>query len=399
MGYFPSPMRTFLIGVVAVISTILVAEPAAECSRKRGAQARKGSQPKNPYARELLRAKPRRQKNRLAALDFVGDLTKSHKKKLVDAGKTVASGASPAEVLVQYYSFSRRLIAPRPRQLLVSKSVVIPDREKKRLANFLQVVESGGPLLEYQSRTLLFSETSRDFLLRDWRIHHFHLGMSQMKNDTRFALRTKHLALAFVTPEKFYLLGVLKHEKHVGPWQDASLVETLHTEWPKALAAYRMKKKQAAAKSLEWRQLRKQGTNAFLTMRDRTDYYPPGGGFTVEGESIEAYELAREALRAARKQQGIVELMQHQPAYLGVRAMTLVDGQQSVLKLIGQTEGTSDTVELPGADFSVDGLRTPTLIRRMKKNASRVNSHRFSVSYSPIEGTSIPDPEVKPAGK
>ena len=181
--------------------------------------------------------------------------------------------------------------SPRPRPML-------DDTELCGLRLLQQDVEAGRTLRPRLSRG--WQKGQEDGLLSDWNLHHFHLGVTVQSDG--FVERTRHIAIAMVTPGRFLLVDVRPHGSGVPlAWPDLSLLETIDAHWPEELEPYHMNfvLKHAFEQSKDITQLRQHGIMNLITVNGHA-LLPPGGGVAADGASfrpVERYTTTCHAIR------------------------------------------------------------------------------------------------------
>lgn len=127
---------------------------------------------------------------------------------------------------------------------------------------------------------------TRDALLDDWGIHHFHLGAVRHKERKGFVARTDEVAFAMVRPDAVYFLVATSHNRETAPlvWTQTQLVDMLHRHWPDLMETPTLRAGGSALTAEKHAELRRCRVNAGVTVSDGTVYYPPGGGVMSNGD-------------------------------------------------------------------------------------------------------------------
>ena len=183
-----------------------------------------------------------------------------------------------------YFLFKKRMIEPKPRQVLFAKNFFCPSNLITGLDNLLNKVKHGELLLPNQSKALLKLGRA-DKLFFDWGIHHFHLGTENNDNDF-FVNRTNELLFAYVTHDEFLCLMIKEH----GNWSDKKLIETIHYNWPNVIERFKFYDIIGLSHELdsaEYNNLRKNNLNSAVEVEPGHVYAQPGGGFMSDGSSLE----------------------------------------------------------------------------------------------------------------
>lgn len=218
----------------------------------------------------------------LISADFERDWTDFMRSWLLEFGFPAAATLPREEVSFSYWEICHRMPHPRPRKVVCARTFTCPESYAKALRGLESAVVAGTPLLSYMSRSIAQYD-SRDGLLYDWNIYHFHLGT--VFDSARFRNRTGPVLFAYVTSSQFCELKVGDH----GDWADAALLETVIADWPELLEKFRI----GCAVGLETTfspdermKLRKAGVTAPVMLSNGGVYVPPGGGVSTSGHSM-----------------------------------------------------------------------------------------------------------------
>ena len=68
-----------------------------------------------------------------------------------------------------------RLLAAKPREVKLSKELVVPDEIREEYEFFKSAVESGERLLPFMSKSIV-DVMFKDKMIYDWGLYHFHLA-------------------------------------------------------------------------------------------------------------------------------------------------------------------------------------------------------------------------------
>lgn len=186
------------------------------------------------------------------------------------------------EIPFVYFNIEHRLVENRPRKIHYSDHFSCPTELERGWEILKNKIESGQDIKPHLSK-LVLKATNKDFLLNDWRIHHFHLG-EELEGD--FIKRTGPLLFAIVTDIKFYVIDIFSH----GKWADCDIVEIIHKNWPDLISNYRIRNVTGLSHketSQDRLNLRKNHVNSFFECSDGSIYAPIGGGSVLSGYSIE----------------------------------------------------------------------------------------------------------------
>ena len=143
---------------------------------------------------------------------------------------------------------------------------------------------SGGDLTPYLSRRIK-DAASRDGLLWDYGMHHFHLSSRIEKSG--LIKRSNYLLFAIVTDDCAYFVDVRKHREPQNlQWVRQDLLGIVHTNWPEITAALALRGVDGSTLTDEQKkELRRKNVN---TVHDFGEYaiMPPGGGTMFDGTSV-----------------------------------------------------------------------------------------------------------------
>ena len=172
-----------------------------------------------------------------------------------------------------YENFRRRFIDERPRKIEYAKDIDWPDECLNGLMLLETRIRKGQSLFPHMS-TQLFIPNSRDDMLLEWGIHHFHLGDEVHPNHPQMVSRTGDLIYALVEPDTVYFIALSPH----GRWADIELLNIVYRDFPQLLLRYEMKGLSPQSTPLteeERRTLRKKGYNVMVDIDGRV-FSPPG---------------------------------------------------------------------------------------------------------------------------
>lgn len=110
--------------------------------------------------------------------------------------------------------------------------------------------------------------STRDGLLRDYGMHHFHLSSGLEKSG--FARRSDYLLFALVSNEDAFLVDVRKHRDHDGlQWVRQDLLAIVHENWPEITSSYVMPGiKETSLTNEQRKELRRKNTNVVTTVEE-----------------------------------------------------------------------------------------------------------------------------------
>ena len=193
--------------------------------------------------------------------------------------------------LYQYCNMQLRLLEPKPRKVLVSKELVIPDNAKAGYEYFKTVVEKGDHLLPFMSRSIV-DVAFKDKMIFDWGLFHFHLSTKVYDKDPRFMERSEYLLIAYVDQvhdDTMYFLQIRPHISSV--WTEQELVRILVNNWPDTMETRRIKGFVSLTENVtdeDYKQLRKANVNTMVDLHDGRVYMGANLGLNTAGTSVRA---------------------------------------------------------------------------------------------------------------
>jgi hypothetical protein len=215
--------------------------------------------------------------------DFKSDLLTIARQRLAAEWGEEARHLSDDEVLISFFDSLRRRPAVRPRALSVADDFQCPPEYEDGWKALQKKIVEGGDLRPHLSRRHA-SLDALDGLLNEWGVHHLHLGTA-LADNSGHAERSGPLLFARITDEDFYAINVYPHSA----WENSSVFESLHHNWPDSIKNYRIKGIQGEPLTETQRSnLRKLNVQAATTMADGTVYMSIGGGVASSGTSVEA---------------------------------------------------------------------------------------------------------------
>ena len=227
-------------------------------------------------------------------MNLYGDFADAVRQEMSSDGYDVSSLKSDDQAALRLYSkLSRRIIVPRPRQVLKSRGFD-PSNYEDGMAVLEDAIRSGDNLSPYMSKTIT-DVGFNDSMLDHWGIYHFHLG-GELEENGFFIKRTPDILFCRFDDNYAYFITVQPHGGNVpAPWYQKSLIETVHDNWPKSIRhalAVGVAGISPGLNDQEIAEIRRQ-TNMvlLLEMSDGTIYTPPGvrntlGLVTGDGSNV-----------------------------------------------------------------------------------------------------------------
>lgn len=221
-------------------------------------------------------------------VNLVQDWIEYLQDQLVEAGFKIPIETKNEDISFWYFNYIRRLVNPRPRNVLFSQEFNCPPELKSGLDNVIQKIKDGkdiAPHLSKQIKNLKYD----DDLLNDWGIYHIHLGTKM--DNSNFIERTGALLFARFDELNAYCINVMPH----GSWSKQDMVKCVHQNWPESVSRYLLK----GISDLEYtpsdkdiKTLRKGHITTMVKIADGIIYAPLGGGFMTSGISTEVVRIS-----------------------------------------------------------------------------------------------------------
>lgn len=231
-------------------------------------------------------------------VNFFKDLETEIKEKLKDFGYPIPSFAElrkqhiSATEAYKHYDIQNlvlHFLTVTERRIPIKKwNIHISPQLQNRteivdIVSMLSKGEDANSLLSHRIRSRHQNdEHSHDLLRYEWGIYHLHFTKK----------RSKNLLFVFIHHDDIYLIDILAHEsKKLGnvTWTNTDLIQTLHDNWPHVIARAIFKTDSKETLTTEQRRnLRENGGNTNVTVRDGTEYMPIGGGFSCSKHPVRA---------------------------------------------------------------------------------------------------------------
>ena len=214
--------------------------------------------------------------------DFEVDL-KTHTRRVLTAawGSEIAT-IDDANILIHFFDAERRRIAARPRAVAIADDFTCPADQQTGWNALQEKIRNGddlGPHMSKKHESIL----NKDGLLNEWGVHHFHLGTNQDRRNPGYIERTGPVVFALVEQDVFRAINVYQHQE----WEELSVIECLHRNWPDAIRSYRLNAVVAPAiTSAERAQIRRAGAQAAATLQDGTVYGSIAGRLALRARNM-----------------------------------------------------------------------------------------------------------------
>ncbi len=143
---------------------------------------------------------------------------------------------------MKFGAVQARILPPKKRSIRfprVFDTSMLEVQEKIGLGNLKNAILKGRDLNPYTSKREIFNEKNKhDYLLNNWGIFHFHLGLPM--SGCYKVSRTNHLVYVFMISsysDEMFFLQISDHE-HMS---DVQLLKILYDNWPELLTPYIIK--------------------------------------------------------------------------------------------------------------------------------------------------------------
>lgn len=256
-------------------------------------------------------------------MSFESDLATIIKQQFDQAGICYDSGLNVCSLAARYLEMVNRRIVPTPRSVHFSQEIhdslgdlkrkVDPDQKKKAdeawTAVFLirYLLTEGKNVNGFLHKGINYAKgkRSRDGLLWDYGMHHFHL--SKESESSGFVKRSDYLLFAVVTQEDAYFVDVRRHPDPNDPndvgWVEQDLLKIVHSNWPNLIGSNILRGvKGDVLTDKEKKELRRKNVNHIAAI-DGNAIAPLGGGTAFDGSSIRCRWFAMQLLHEVKRHQ------------------------------------------------------------------------------------------------
>ena len=247
-------------------------------------------------------------------MSFKSDLVDIVKQKFDKTGICYDDNMDVCGLAACYFEMLNRRIVPIPREVLFSEEIhdslgkltretEVKQREKATEAwgavFFIRYLLTEGKNLNgFLSRKIdsATGERSRDGLLWDFGMHHFHLS-KKVEASSGFVKRSDYLLFAIITQEHAYFVDVRPHRdpQNLG-WVRQELLEIVHLNWPELIESKVLRGVKGTVLTDEQKkELRRKNTNHAAELGGNA-VAPLGGGTMGDGSSLACRWMAQKLL-------------------------------------------------------------------------------------------------------
>ena len=132
------------------------------------------------------------------------------------------------DMVHHYFNLSHKIPVRVPRKIYKYTGFVCPEKLKCGYKLLWDKIRKDDDLLPNLSRQI-FDPTYRDYMLYDFGIVHFHLGIKPSKENPLLIESTNEVVYALIDCDICYFIRIDEHNK----WDDISLLEKLKKISPK----------------------------------------------------------------------------------------------------------------------------------------------------------------------
>lgn len=168
-------------------------------------------------------------------------------------------------------SLRRRIPKEKPRVVIELKGIDVPQQYIKAYNEIRETILKGLPVRKFLSRSTK-KKNYKDLMLSSWNITHLHLS-NEVEEDG-YVKRTAPVLFAIFYDNAVIFIDILNHGKgHSDVWVNEQLIQKIHSNFPEAIAQYRVKTEYAPNLTInEKMALRKNRMNYFIKVDDGTVY-------------------------------------------------------------------------------------------------------------------------------
>ena len=254
-------------------------------------------------------------------MSFKSDLADIIKQQFNNVGIRYEDNVDVCGLAARYLEMLNRRIVPTPRRVHFSEEIHDSLGDLRRKADMEQrekAADAWGALFLIRHlftegknvdgflSTRIDSATgkrSRDGLLWDFGMHHFHLSRA-LEPSGGFVKRSDYLLFAIITQEHAYFVDVRSHRdpQNLG-WDRQELLKTVHSNWPELIDANILQGvKGTVLTDEEKHELRSKNANHVAEISGNA-IAPIGGGTAADGSSLQCRWWAMKLLYEATQHQ------------------------------------------------------------------------------------------------
>ena len=250
-------------------------------------------------------------------MSFESDLADIIKQQFNNVGIRYEDNVDVGFLSARYFEMLTRRITPNPRTVHFSDELhdslgnLAQEPNAKRQDNALvawgavflirHLLVKGDNVTGFLSKNVNCL-TSRDGLLWDFGMHHFHLN--KKVEISGFVKRSDYLLFAIITQEHAYFVDVRSHRDPQNlEWDRQELLKTVHSNWPELIDANILQGvKGTVLTDEEKHELRRKNANHVAEISGNA-IAPIGGGTAADGSSLKCRWWAMKLLYEATQHQ------------------------------------------------------------------------------------------------
>jgi hypothetical protein len=246
------------------------------------------------------------------------------------------------ELFLELLHYRRRTITKRKRRVLESSEFLIPAEVELGYKQFKQKVIAGSDLNSHLS-TLIEKLETRDHLLNDWGVHHFHMGVRVDSDRPKYSERTGYVLLAVVKPREFYSIGFWHHK-----FAEREVIERIISNWPSLtrnhlcneIVGIENPNKSPEDLALE----RKHGIMSIQPAAGKF-VFSPGGGFASTGDNLQDVELLDNTMRTLKMLSVQLTVLENILPKTGPYFFKLIEFSDAAIVIVETSSGQNYTFE------------------------------------------------------
>ena len=320
-------------------------------------------------------------------MNFESDLEHIIKRQFDEHGICYEDNIDVRCLSVRYLEMLNRRIVPIPREVLFSeeihdslgkltREIEVKQREKAAEAwgavFLIRYLLTEGKNVNCFLSTRIDSATgkkSRDGLLWDFGMHHFHLSKA-LEPSGDFVKRSDYLLFAIITQEHAYFVDVRPHRdpQNLG-WVRQELLEIVHLNWPELIESNVLRGVKGNVLTDEQKkELRRKNINYAAELGGNA-VAPLGGGMMIDGSSALCRWWAAKLMHEIRRHQ----------AYF--------DPQPSDLRSALEDKGLEKSGEMEFDLVLLDGLNPSDELIDSLREDQCLSRDLFQMGFAVVERT------------
>ena len=293
-------------------------------------------------------------------------------------------GNTAEKLAARYYEMRIRHIDPAPRHVHFSRELndtlggLANETNSQERGKALEawntvfrlrhLFTSGSDLTPYLSKGIK-DATSRDGLLWDYGMHHFHLRRGA--EGSGFIRRSDYLLFAVVADNDAFFVDVRKHRDPQDlQWVKQDLLKIVHAHWPEITNDHVLHGVAGSTLTDEQKkELRRKNINTVVDLEENA-IAPPGWGTTVDGSSVWCRVWADKLLN---------EIEWHK---------TILDGQPEELRAALEAKGVTTSGVMDFRLVLLDSIDASPELAEHLQEGDHSSKGLYSMGFAIVEATS-----------